>query len=743
MGFLVAVLCFYLAVQQPDWNDGLFLLFLAFVAVLGLGSLGHVLNDWSDIEEDRRAGKSNTMSRLSLPQRFLSLIVVVVIGYLPWFVGLKSNPFIITLLGLELLLFLLYSVRPVRLKRFPQVAIVLDALYAYVNPSLFLWLTFVASIGNEAKLIETVSLFVWTLPMGLRHIVNHHVMDRENDRVSSTPNLANIYHPSSILNWIRYVLVPIEIFGALLFMILIGMENVWPCTGLAITWIVVVALNGSSKFPFVKVRLGAAWMDGFYLKAVVGISLLILTMFQIQYGIAVVLFILFFTDVPSHPLLRIGLKRLIRAASNLIKKPYKAASLLFNWNLYYLRKWVLRWTEERNWGKHYALRLEEQRLDAKGNVAIFNQNFSKFSETFIDGQRKSLDYRTYYYYGHPKPLMEESIGHLMGNESYLRELKYAFLRLMGWDVKEYEDNLLADNLLEHKVSVILVHFGPTAVQVMNAAEKTGIPLIVMFHGYDAWNTSQLEELQEDYDKLFQVATGVIGVSRDICRQLEGLGCAKEKIEYLPAQISPNYFEAFDRTYETNELTFLSVGRFSKTKSPFLLLTAFRIALKELPAAKLVMVGADDGEGLFEVCQMMAKAWNIDEQVSFKGALTAVEVHTEMQKATVFVQHSVTTVLHGDKEGTPVGIMEAMAVGLPIVATDHAGISEMIAKEKTGILVTEYDLEAMAEGMVRFGKNVELRRQMGKAAANALRKNETVMDNLRLISELIDRHKLKR
>jgi 4-hydroxybenzoate polyprenyltransferase len=212
MGFLVAVLCFYLAVQQPDWNDGLFLLFLAFVAVLGLGSLGHVLNDWSDIEEDRRAGKSNTMSRLSLPQRFLSLIVVVVIGYLPWFVGLKSNPFIITLLGLELLLFLLYSVRPVRLKRFPQVAIVLDALYAYVNPSLFLWLTFVASIGNEAKLIETVSLFVWTLPMGLRHIVNHHVMDRENDRVSSTPNLANIYHPSSILNWIRYVLVPIEIF---------------------------------------------------------------------------------------------------------------------------------------------------------------------------------------------------------------------------------------------------------------------------------------------------------------------------------------------------------------------------------------------------------------------------------------------------------------------------------------------------------------------------------------------------
>jgi glycosyltransferase involved in cell wall biosynthesis len=68
---------------------------------------------------------------------------------------------------------------------------------------------------------------------------------------------------------------------------------------------------------------------------------------------------------------------------------------------------------------------------------------------------------------------------------------------------------------------------------------------------------------------------------------------------------------------------------------------------------------------------------------------------------------------------------------------------MIAKEKTGILVTEYDLEAMAEGMVRFGKNVELRRQMGKAAANALRKNETVMDNLRLISELIDRHKLKR
>ena len=58
-------------------------------------------------------------------------------------------------------------------------------------------------------------------------------------------------------------------------------------------------------------------------------------------------------------------------------------------------------------------------------------------------------------------------------------------------------------------------------------------------------------------------------------------------------------------------------------------------------------------------------------------MSSEEVREAMLSATVLVQHSVTTPITGDKEGTPVGIMEAMLLGLPIVATKHAGIAEMI------------------------------------------------------------------
>ncbi len=67
----------------------------------------------------------------------------------------------------------------------------------------------------------------------------------------------------------------------------------------------------------------------------------------------------------------------------------------------------------------------------------------------------------------------------------------------------------------------------------------------------------------------------------------------------------------------------------------------------------------------------------------------------MKQADIFVHHSITA-SNGDQEGIPNVIMEAMATGLPIISTYHAGIPELITDEFNGYLVEEKDSEEYAK-----------------------------------------------
>ena len=85
----------------------------------------------------------------------------------------------------------------------------------------------------------------------------------------------------------------------------------------------------------------------------------------------------------------------------------------------------------------------------------------------------------------------------------------------------------------------------------------------------------------------------------------------------------------------------------------------------------------------------------------------------MAQAVMFVQHSVIS-KQGDTEGLPVGILEAMASGLPIVSTRHAGIPEAVTDGETGLLVDEHDVDGMANAMDKLLSNPSLKKSMGMA-----------------------------
>jgi glycosyltransferase involved in cell wall biosynthesis len=131
--------------------------------------------------------------------------------------------------------------------------------------------------------------------------------------------------------------------------------------------------------------------------------------------------------------------------------------------------------------------------------------------------------------------------------------------------------------------------------------------------------------------------------------------------------------------------------------------------------------------------------SLEDNVVLPGALTPKEVHEQMAKASIFVQHSLTTPQSGDKEGTPVAIMEAMATGLPVISTNHAGIAEIIENGVSGILVDEFDSETMSEEMIRLFNNKQEIRQMSKSATEAIFKNNLLTDHIKILSSKLEKH----
>jgi glycosyltransferase involved in cell wall biosynthesis len=106
----------------------------------------------------------------------------------------------------------------------------------------------------------------------------------------------------------------------------------------------------------------------------------------------------------------------------------------------------------------------------------------------------------------------------------------------------------------------------------------------------------------------------------------------------------------------------------------------------------------------------------------------------MRNSLAFVQHSLTAP-NGDTEGTPVGIMEASASGLPVVSTRHGGIPDAVIHEKTGYLVEEGDDKAMGQHMIKLCENPEHAREMGLAGRKHMQEHYEHSDQISKLYEL--------
>jgi glycosyltransferase involved in cell wall biosynthesis len=283
-----------------------------------------------------------------------------------------------------------------------------------------------------------------------------------------------------------------------------------------------------------------------------------------------------------------------------------------------------------------------------------------------------------------------------------------------------------------QTEVVLAEYGPTGVRVLDACQRLRIPLVVHFHGYDASVRSVLAEHAESYRRLFREAAAIVAVSRQMCDKLISLGAASDKVHYNPYGVDCRAFSVADSMAAAP--VFLAVGRFVEKKAPQRTLSAFAEVYRANPATRLRMIG--DGP-LLSSCRELARELGINRAVTFLGEQTSLVIQDEMRHARCFVQHSVEAG-DGDCEGAPVAVIEAGASGLPVVATRHGGIPDIVLDEETGFLVNEHDARGMAAQMLRVITDAALAARIGQAARKRIVANFSKELRLARLWSIIER-----
>jgi glycosyltransferase involved in cell wall biosynthesis len=255
------------------------------------------------------------------------------------------------------------------------------------------------------------------------------------------------------------------------------------------------------------------------------------------------------------------------------------------------------------------------------------------------------------------------------------------------------------------VSIIHAHAGSVSSwAAVSAARRHQIPCVVTYHGSEVH--TMLAGRQKGWELCrdsFRDADLNLPVGRSLESILRNSVQPTGRCETLLLGVDQRRFSPAPEL--SLEPLVLFVGRIESAKGVFDLLDAWVRVLARCPNARLTMVGADRTDGLFA---QQARSLGVGESISLKGLLPSSQVADLMRASRVFC-------LPSHKEGTPVCVMEALACGLPVVATHVGGIPDIVEDEVTGLLVEKGDIHGLANALVSLLANPDRCVRMAKKA----------------------------
>lgn len=226
---------------------------------------------------------------------------------------------------------------------------------------------------------------------------------------------------------------------------------------------------------------------------------------------------------------------------------------------------------------------------------------------------------------------------------------------------------------------------------VHSARRQGVPVLVELHGdvyfrYLRSRNPALRAVGELARRVLRHATRVRVTGPSLGRALEGAGVDPARMVHVPYRVKTEFFDpsrvdraaARERLGLAEAVVVVSVGRFVKQKGYRELIEAFATVLREEPAACLVLAGGGPLEPEYHA---VVERLGIGESVRLLGWVSREEERDLLAAADVYTQPSVA----GEGEWMPRAILEAMSMGLPIVASSVGGMADVLRHDENGLL----------------------------------------------------------
>jgi glycosyltransferase involved in cell wall biosynthesis len=185
----------------------------------------------------------------------------------------------------------------------------------------------------------------------------------------------------------------------------------------------------------------------------------------------------------------------------------------------------------------------------------------------------------------------------------------------------------------------------------------------------------------------------------------------EKFFNVSVQVIPNYLELDKYPYLIKsidiDLNLLWVRAFHEIYNPVLAVKVLKKLRSIGVNCNLTMVGPDK-DGSMEVVKKLAKKNGLEDSIKFTGRLKKEDWIEESKDSHIFINTT-------NADNTPVSVMEAMCLGLPIVSTNVGGLPYIIDNSVDGFLVNPNDFEAMADAIMLLRDNPKVYNDIGKNA----------------------------
>jgi colanic acid/amylovoran biosynthesis glycosyltransferase len=293
---------------------------------------------------------------------------------------------------------------------------------------------------------------------------------------------------------------------------------------------------------------------------------------------------------------------------------------------------------------------------------------------------------------------------------------------------------------EMQAKLLHAHFGTEGYYYLGVQHEVDIPLVTAFYGADASRLPyDRPKWKSRYKRLFAAGALFLAEGPFMAQTLVHLGCSSDKGRVQHLGVVVQRFQFIRSNKKGREpVRILMACSFREKKGIPYGLQAFAKAIRQYSNMELRIVGGatlKEEQQLMAICKAIAQNEGIANKVFFLGYIPFEDYLKEIADAHIFLAPSIRA-NNGDTEGgAPISIIEAAAAGMPIIASRHCDIPNVVIDGQTGVLVPERDVNALSRAILNISCAPESWGILGTEGRKRVEKEFDVFKQVELLEDI--------